>query len=164
MNPNNESPNPELDENTLAHRLGRWWQSLNKPMRGIAVLAIVLGLFLMVGALYTTLNPSKEQLPTDTTVQAPPTAQIKISKSGLSPQTITISAGTVLTWTNSDNKPHQPAADPHPLNNSIDGFDGDILLQEGDSLSFTFETPGTYSIHDHLNPLNAKFQGTVVVE
>ncbi|MBI2285833.1 hypothetical protein HYU82_03350, partial [Candidatus Saccharibacteria bacterium] len=78
--------------------------------------------------------------------------------------TITITVGTQLTWTNNDTRSHQPAADPHPLNNSIEGFDSSTVLLPGDSLSFTFENPGTYSYHDHLNPLNKRYQGTVVVE
>ena len=135
--------------------------SLNWPQRLLALTAAVLALLLLSLAVYQLFH--KEPAPA-LTLSAPAQATVAITKNGLTPATITIKAGTQLTWTNNDQKSHQPAPDPHPTNDSIPGFESDTTLLSGDSLSFTFETSGTYTLHDHLNPLEAKYRLTVVVE
>jgi plastocyanin len=88
-------------------------------------------------------------------------AKVDITGSGFSPQTLLVKPGTEVTWTNTDTAPHKVAAGPHPLDNSIAGFDSTQLLQKGDSYSFSFEKSGTYYVHDELNPL--KFNATIKV-
>ena len=136
-------------------------RALNWPQKLLLLTATVLAALLLSAAIYQAFF---EKPPPAPTVTIPATASVSITAGGLSPATITIRVGTQLTWTNNDSASHQPAADPHPLNNSIEGFDSDTTLLPGDSLSFTFEKAGTYTYHDHLNPLNKKYQGTVVVE
>ncbi len=162
MNPQPPTPTPETD-NSLASRLGRWWHSLNGPMRALAILAIALGLGLLGLALYDSLR-QETPAPAPTTQTTQPTAEVSITKDGLTPATIKVDTGTQVTWTNNDTKPHQVSADPHPLHDTIEGFDSDNVLQPGDSLSFTFETPGTYQVHDHLDYLDKTYHGTVEVE
>jgi plastocyanin len=89
-------------------------------------------------------------------------AEVAINSDSFTPKTIYVKAGTQLTWTNNDTKPHQVAADPYPKNNSIPGFNNDLPLSSGDSYSFTFNKKGKYTYHDQLAPFN--LQGTVVVE
>ena len=150
-------PTPASSGNGLRHRLS----SLNWPQKLLLLTTTVLAGLLLSAAIYQTFF---EKPPPAPTVTVPATASVLITKDGLSPATITIKEGTQLTWTNNDSFSHQPAADPHPLNNSIEGFDSNTTLLPGDSLSFTFESPGTYTYHDHLNPLNKRYQGTAIVE
>ncbi len=72
------------------------------------------------------------------------------------PHTITVKAGTGVTWTNHDNVLHTvTGSQPNP-----DGM-FDRWLQPGDEFTFTFETPGTYEYGCVVHPWAS---GVVVVE
>ena len=71
------------------------------------------------------------------------------------PESITVSAGTTVTWNNNDNFTH-----------SVQFKDGGLptdplLMQPGASATFAFATPGTYHYQCHLHP--QQMQGTVTV-
>ena len=70
------------------------------------------------------------------------------------PQTLTVKAGTTVTWTNKDDIPHGIAS----ANN---GFARSKALDTDDSYSFTFATPGTYAYFCYVHPF---MKGTIVVE
>ena len=69
-------------------------------------------------------------------------------------QTLTVKAGTTVTWTNKDDIPHGIAA----TNNA---FKRSQALDTDDSFSFTFTTPGTYQYFCYIHP---HMTGTIVVE
>ena len=89
-------------------------------------------------------------------------AQVAITKDGFVPESILVKKGTQIIWQNQDENPHQVSSDPHPTHTNLAGFDSLKPLASGDSFSFIFEKSGTFTYHDHLNPL--KLQGTVIVE
>lgn len=71
------------------------------------------------------------------------------------PASITVAAGTTVTWNNHDNFSH-----------SVQFKDGGLptepmLMQPGASATFTFAAPGTYHYQCHLHP--QQMQGTVTV-
>lgn len=134
---------------------------LDTPQKLLLLAAALMAILLATLAIYqaTKEAPSQPAIPSSI-----PQASVAITGSGFDPATITIKAGTQLTWTNTDSNPHQVAANPHPLHDSIEGFDSDTTLLTNDSTSYIFETPGSFSLHDHLNPLDAKYQLRVVVE
>jgi len=70
------------------------------------------------------------------------------------PGTVTVKAGTTVTWTNKDDIPHGIAS-------SNNAFKKSGALDTDDSFSFTFTTPGTYQYFCYLHP---KMVGTIVVE
>jgi plastocyanin len=70
------------------------------------------------------------------------------------PATVTVKAGTTVTWTNRDDIPHGLAA----TNNA---FKRSQALDTEDSFSFTFTTPGTYQYFCYIHP---HMTGTIVVE
>ena len=80
-------------------------------------------------------------------------AQVSIDNFTFNPHSITVKAGTTVTWTNKDDIPHADRGDRQRV--QIEALDTD------DSYSFTFTTPGTYqyfcSLHPHMT-------GTIVVE
>lgn len=88
-------------------------------------------------------------------------ATVLITGSGFFPDTIAVSPGQQVVWKNTDLLPHQPASDPHPLHTAYPGFECPEPLWTDDAYGFTFERRGTFTYHDHLNPL--KFSGTVIV-
>jgi amicyanin len=80
-------------------------------------------------------------------------AEVTIDNFTFSPQTLTIKAGTKVTWTNRDDIPHTVASATKAFKSPA--------LDTDDTYSFTFTTAGSYeyfcSLHPHMT-------GTVVVE
>ena len=85
--------------------------------------------------------------------QTPATA-VPIHNFTFTPQTMTVKAGTTVTWTNKDDIPHGLAA-----TNNV--FKRSQALDTDDSFSFTFTTPGTYQYFCYIHP---HMTGTIVVE
>lgn len=85
---------------------------------------------------------------------APQADAIAIDNFTFTPQTLTVKAGTNVTWTNRDDIPHGIASD----NNA---FAKSKALDTDDSYSFTFATPGTYKYFCYVHP---HMTGTIVVE
>lgn len=106
----------------------------------------------------------------DTTAPLPEEGEvIKISSSGFSPSTLTISKGTMVTFVVIDDGAYWPASASHPSHTVYpttggcigSTFDACTKLRSGDSWSFTFDETGEWDYHDHLNP---GLQGTIIVE
>jgi plastocyanin len=81
-------------------------------------------------------------------------AGVGIDNFTFNPATVTVKAGTTVTWTNRDDIPHGLAA----TNNA---FKRSQALDTDDSYSFTFTTPGTYQYFCYIHP---HMTGTIVVE
>ena len=69
------------------------------------------------------------------------------------PLTVTIAAGTTLTWTNRDDEPHTVVSDT--------GLFRSGALDTNESFSFKFEKPGTYHYACSIHP---RMVGTIVVQ
>lgn len=80
--------------------------------------------------------------------------EVAIQDFAYNPETITIKAGQSVTWTNLDSAPH-----------TATGQDRDVLqsgtLNQGESYTQTFDTPGTYEYFCEFHP---NMKGVVVVE
>jgi plastocyanin len=68
------------------------------------------------------------------------------------PLTVTIPAGTTLTWTNRDDEPHTIVSET--------GLFRSGALDTNESFSFKFEKPGTYPYTCSIHP---RMVGTIVV-
>ena len=78
---------------------------------------------------------------------------VSIKDFAYSPQTVTVHAGTTVTWKNLDDEPH-----------TVRGADAQIrsdALDQDESYSVRFDKPGTYRYGCSIHP---KMSGTVVVE
>jgi plastocyanin len=85
--------------------------------------------------------------PPATAIKASATIQqIAIDNFSFSPATITVAAGTTITWTNHDDVPHTVTADDKQFNSGA--------MDTDDRFSRIFSTPGTYSyfcaVHTHM--------------
>lgn len=80
------------------------------------------------------------------------TVEVRITKDGFSPASVTVDVDDTVRWTNRDTVAHQIVAD--------DGSFASPVLQPGRSYSFTFRFGGTYRYRDALEP---KERGTVTV-
>ena len=74
--------------------------------------------------------------------EAEETNTVEIKSFAFAPQAIKIKAGTEVTWTNQDTVKHNAVKD----DGQADGPDGP-LLAKGESYSYTYEKPGTYTYH-----------------
>lgn len=92
-------------------------------------------------------------------------ATITITAAGVSPSSVTVPSGSRVTFMNSDNRPHEPASDPHPTHGSCPPLDQIGFIGAGESrTSGNLNTVGTCSFHDHLNDGDARLRGTVRVQ
>jgi len=80
-------------------------------------------------------------------------AAVKIDNFVFGPQTITIPAGTTVTWTNSDDTPHTVV--------STGGVFKSKVMDTGEKFSYTFTKVGTYLYFCSVHP---KMTGKVVVQ
>jgi plastocyanin len=85
---------------------------------------------------------------------AAPADAVSIDNFTFTPASLTVKAGTTVTWTNKDDIPHGIAG----ANNE---FKKSKALDTDDSFSFTFTTPGTYKYFCYIHP---HMVGTIVVE
>jgi amicyanin len=81
--------------------------------------------------------------------------QISISNFKYIPETLTVPAGTKVTWTNQDDMPHTVTSTAKPRALNSEAFDTDARF------SFVFTEPGTY---DYLCTIHPKMAGRVIVE
>jgi amicyanin len=90
-----------------------------------------------------------------TSADAPPPAggtSVNITDFKFNPATLTVAAGTTVTWTNKDEEPHTIAAK--------DGSFHSPGMDTNGTYSFTFTTPGSY---DYICGIHPFMTGTVVV-
>ena len=80
--------------------------------------------------------------------------EITIDNFSFAPATLTVKAGTTITWTNKDDI-------PHGVGSANNAFKKSPALDTDDHYSFTFTTPGTYQYFCYLHP---KMVGSIVVE
>ena len=78
---------------------------------------------------------------------------ITIDNFSFSPATVTVPAGTTITWTNKDDIPHTVVEKNQKFRSK--GLDTD------DNFSYTFTAPGTYEYFCGMHP---KMVGKVIVE
>ena len=111
-----------------------------RPSIAAAGLGAVTGLLLGAGVLFA--------------AAATPATTVSIDNFTFTPPTLTVKAGTTVTWTNKDDI-------PHGIGSSTSAFAKSKALDTDDSYSFTFTTPGTYKYFCYLHP---HMVGSIVVE
>jgi len=85
---------------------------------------------------------------------AAPASAVSIDNFTFTPASLTVKAGTTVTWTNRDDI-------PHGIGSADNSFKRSNALDTDDAFSFTFTTPGTYKYFCYIHP---HMVGTVVVE
>jgi plastocyanin len=93
-------------------------------------------------------------LPLQNAVAAgPPAVDVKIDNFTFAPATLTVKAGTQITWTNADDIPHTVVSDDLSFKSKV--------LDTDEKFTFTASKPGTFSYFCSIHP---KMTGKVVVE
>ena len=79
--------------------------------------------------------------------------EVKIDNFSFGPTTLTVAAGTTVTWTNRDDIPHTVVSDEKIFKSKV--------LDTDEKFSYTFSKPGIYPYFCSLHP---KMTGKVVVQ
>lgn len=87
------------------------------------------------------------------TAASPEPAQIVIKDYMFGPNSLTIKAGTTVTWANKDDEPHTVVSDT--------GLFRSGAVDTDDTFTFKFDKPGTYHFTCSIHP---RMVGTIVVE
>ena len=105
---------------------------------------------------------------TPTTPSPTPTpgaATITITASGVSPRSVTISAGSRVTFVNNDTRAHDMASDPHPAHGNCPAINDVGFLQPGQSRTTgNLNTARTCTFHDHNRDTDTSLQGSIVIQ
>lgn len=85
---------------------------------------------------------------------SPGTATIVLARDFMfGPASLTVSAGSTVTWTNKDDEPHSVVSDTAVFRSGA--------LDTDESFSFKFDKPGTYHYACSIHP---RMVGTIVVQ
>ncbi len=87
-----------------------------------------------------------------------------LSPAGADPKTLQVSPGSQVTFVNNDSRSHFIASDPHPDHTDCPAINQVGLLGPGQSRQTgNLNVVRTCGYHDHDNPLDARWQGQIVV-
>ncbi len=103
-------------------------------------------------SIYTLDGSNIDYLPLAYKFTSTPTANVSISGFSFQPQTINVTAGTTVTWTNLDSVTHTVTSDT--------GLFDSGSLSTGQTFSRTFNTAGSYDYHCSIHP---SMTGSVIV-
>jgi amicyanin len=95
---------------------------------------------------------SMSSSPAPSATEAVATDTVSIKDFAFAPASVTVKAGTTVTWTNSDTEPHTVTSANGPLKSPT--------MNTGDKYTYTFSTPGRY---DYLCTIHPFMTATVVV-
>jgi hypothetical protein len=113
----------------------------------------------------TPASPTPSPSPSPTPSPTPGTSTITITASGVSPRTVTISAGSRVTFVNNDTRVHDMASDPHPEHTACPAINDVGFLQPGQTRTTgNLNTPRSCGFHDHNQPSATSLQGTITIQ
>lgn len=93
------------------------------------------------------------------------TSTITITAAGVSPQRITVSQGTRVTFVNNDSRSHEMNSDPHPTHGDCPAIDDVGFIAPGQSKQTgNLNVVRTCGYHDHNMESVASLQGQIVVQ
>ena len=103
-------------------------------------------------------TPSPSNPPTATTT-------ITITSSGVSPQNITVTAGSRVSFVNNDSRTHEMNSDPHPVHSDCPELNAVSFLAVGQTKQTdVLNTRRTCGFHDHNQPSVTNLQGTIQIQ
>ena len=112
-------------------------------------------------------NTQQQYTPSTSTSQTSPTLAVQesqntvtLSADSFSPETLSVNAGTKVTWANKSGSVASINSAIHPTHLVYPplNFDG---VRDGASATLIFDKPGTYKYHNHFNPSQ---KGVIIVQ
>lgn len=106
-------------------------------------------------------EPSASPVTAPTSSEAPQSQNtVTLTSNGFSPATLTIKAGSSVTWVNKSGETATVNSDPHPIHTAYPPLNLGSF-SDGATLSLTFDKPGSFGYHNHLQPSE---KGTIIVQ
>lgn len=120
----------------------------------ITIAAVTMGV-LFLGAGCSNNSGSTSTSAPETTSSTPISSEtpVSIENSAFNPQTITVTTGTTVTWTNNDTTDHTVTSDS--------GLFDSGHVAAGNTFTYTFNDPGEFTYHCSIN---TTMTGTVTVQ
>lgn len=104
-------------------------------------------------ALFVSTLLATPPLQSSSAADAPSTNSIVMKNFDFSPMSLTIKAGSSVTWKNLDGEPHTVT--------SVDGLFRSGALDQNDSYTFKFDVPGTYK---YLCSIHPRMTASIIVK
>jgi plastocyanin len=109
-------------------------------------------------------NSSSASPPATPTPTPTPTLTITITSNGASPKTLTVAAGSQVTFVNNDSIEHQMYSDPHPEHTDCPELDSVGFLAPGQSRQTeNLNIVRTCGFHDHIHFENKSLLGSITI-
>jgi len=110
-------------------------------------------------------TPTSAPTPTPTPTPGGSTATITITSAGVSPRSVTIAAGGRVNFINNDTRAHDMSSNPHPAHTDCPAINQAGFLQPGQSRETgNLTTPRTCGFHDHNDPDDPRWTGTIQIK
>jgi plastocyanin len=138
-------------------------ETLMKRHRWLAAAAVVaIGAVMLVAA---ACGSSSSTPATTASSTGGGTAAVVIKSFAYTPQTITVKAGTIVTWTNQDSAQHTvTSTDGISISANVTSAFDSGLFNQGQTFSFTFSKAGTYFYECTIHKAQAAMHGEVIVQ
>jgi len=114
----------------------------NLSVAGVSVVVLIASIVFLARTSSVSVNAEQAASP-----------NVKIDNLSFGPATLTVSAGTTVTWTNGDDIPHTVVSTESAFKSKA--------VDTDEKFSYTFAKPGTYSYFCSIHP---KMTGKVVVQ
>jgi len=92
------------------------------------------------------------------------TTTITLTSAGASPRDITVSVGSRVTFVNNDSQPHDMDSNPHPEHTDCPALNVGFIAAGAQGITLNLTTARTCGFHDHNQPSNTNFQGTIRIQ
>ena len=91
-------------------------------------------------------------------------ATITITAAGVSPSSVTVSAGSRVTFVNNDSRPHDMNSDPHPEHTDCPEINVGFLAAGQSGTTQNLNRVRTCGFHDHNQPDVQSLKGTIRIQ
>jgi len=92
------------------------------------------------------------------------TTTITLTSAGASPKDITVAVGSRVTFINNDSQPHDMDSNPHPEHTDCPPLNVGFIAAGAQGVTQNLNTARTCGFHDHNQPSNTNFQGTIRIQ
>jgi plastocyanin len=90
---------------------------------------------------------------------------ITMTSTGVSPKQLQVSAGTRVVFINNDTRAREMTSDPHPEQDDCPEINNIGFINPGQTKETgNLNTVRTCGYHDHNDPDNTRFQGSIVIK
>ena len=143
--------------------------NLRKAFPSLAIAVVALLALAGCGSIANSYGSASKSTPMPASTAAAPAPAtghtVAIQNFTFAPQTLTVKAGTKVTWTNNDSTPHTVTSTDGPSTSaSPNGLFDSGQLVSGASFSFTFAKAGTYYYECTIHASMASMHATIVVK